>query len=463
MPLENPDTCFEFDGYRVDAGRRRLSRTDDGLVIALPPRVFDTLLALLRKPGQLIGKTELRDMVWPRGGVETNSVDQNISLLRRALGDQRRGASFIATVAGRGYQFVAPVRARASSVPPETPGTRSHAMQLYEQAKALVLHPTPDNLRGAISRLRQLVERDEGSGRAWSLLAHAYGTALNYDYPVDGALDHAAHAARNALRIDGDDGGAHAALALVHAMRGDWLESDRCFRTAMAMPCDPYIGSLRCLYLSMSAGHLQSALDEALQANRLGLAQPYGSCMLALTQAAIGMDDEARRSADRTCALGFSADQAPIADLYAQLAMRRGEFDSALAILLAALTPPELAAGGGKALTAMCHALGGGEPVAGAVPCLRAFESALGPAALNAVPRRRLAFWYALLGADDMAYDIIGRALDRDAVRGSVGSAWGFLWIPEMARFRRHGRFSELAGRLKLPPYWEARGGPQVP
>ena len=106
------DGVFEFEGFRLDGGRRTL--TDPaGKPVSLAPRVFDTLLYLVGNAGELVEKNALIEAVWPDVTVEDNSLSQNISTLRRALGDQTGDNRFIVTAPGRGYRFVANVRTSA--------------------------------------------------------------------------------------------------------------------------------------------------------------------------------------------------------------------------------------------------------------------------------------------------------------------------------------------------------------
>jgi DNA-binding winged helix-turn-helix (wHTH) protein/TolB-like protein/Flp pilus assembly protein TadD len=98
---------FDFADLRVDVGRRVLLRGRDS--VPLTPRVFDTLLFLVRHHGRVIEKDELMRAIWPDAFVEENNLNQNISTLRRALGENRGENRYIATVPGRGYRFVAEV------------------------------------------------------------------------------------------------------------------------------------------------------------------------------------------------------------------------------------------------------------------------------------------------------------------------------------------------------------------
>jgi TolB-like protein len=98
---------YEFEGFRLAAGRRLLSQAD-GRPIELPPKAFDALLYMVRHPGELLDKAVLLKAVWPNVVVEENNLNQVISALRRALGNGAE-SRIIVTVPGRGYQFVAAV------------------------------------------------------------------------------------------------------------------------------------------------------------------------------------------------------------------------------------------------------------------------------------------------------------------------------------------------------------------
>ncbi|HEY1725396.1 MAG TPA: winged helix-turn-helix domain-containing protein [Steroidobacteraceae bacterium] len=99
---------YEFAGFRLQAAQRRLARAADDQAVELTPKAFDALLYLVRHAGELLDKNTLLRALWPNVVVEENSLNQVISALRRALNDGG-GQRLIATVPGRGYQFVVPV------------------------------------------------------------------------------------------------------------------------------------------------------------------------------------------------------------------------------------------------------------------------------------------------------------------------------------------------------------------
>jgi DNA-binding winged helix-turn-helix (wHTH) protein/TolB-like protein/Tfp pilus assembly protein PilF len=104
---------LELPGFTIDVRRRVLLRRENGETIALTAKAFDTLLYLAQHPGEVLEKDALLAAVWPGVVVEENSLAQNISALRQALGESHGENRYIATVPRRGYRFVAEVQARS--------------------------------------------------------------------------------------------------------------------------------------------------------------------------------------------------------------------------------------------------------------------------------------------------------------------------------------------------------------
>ncbi len=100
---------YLFDEFRVDALERILFK--ENREVLLTPKVFDTLLVLIENSSHVLTKKELMQQVWPDSFVEENNLAQNISILRKALGEGKEGENYIQTVPKRGYRFVADVRA----------------------------------------------------------------------------------------------------------------------------------------------------------------------------------------------------------------------------------------------------------------------------------------------------------------------------------------------------------------
>lgn len=101
MPSEK--RIYRFCGFELDPLERTLKR--DNTAMSLAPRVFDTLSLLVENAGRIVSKEKLLSDVWEGSFVEENNLAQNISLLRKILGE-KDGNKFIETVPKFGYRFV---------------------------------------------------------------------------------------------------------------------------------------------------------------------------------------------------------------------------------------------------------------------------------------------------------------------------------------------------------------------
>ena len=97
---------FAFGPFVLDRNRRLLARA--GTAVEITPKAFDLLVVLVQRGGAVVSKDELMDALWPDTAVEESNLAFQVSTLRKALGPE--GARYIATLPGRGYQFVAPLQ-----------------------------------------------------------------------------------------------------------------------------------------------------------------------------------------------------------------------------------------------------------------------------------------------------------------------------------------------------------------
>jgi DNA-binding winged helix-turn-helix (wHTH) protein/tetratricopeptide (TPR) repeat protein len=131
---------YEFSGYRLDPVRRLL--TKDGRVVALKPKIFDTLLVLVSSAGSLVEKEALMQEVWGEVAVEEGGLTKNISILRKTLGESPDEHQFIVTVPGRGYRFVASVTTVSSDAEPA--GEREgEPVRIETQTVSMTITPPP--------------------------------------------------------------------------------------------------------------------------------------------------------------------------------------------------------------------------------------------------------------------------------------------------------------------------------
>jgi predicted ATPase/DNA-binding winged helix-turn-helix (wHTH) protein len=105
-------TVFAFGRYRLFSERRLLLAGEQR--VELKSRAFEAALALVEAGGALVTREQLRERLWPNTNVDPHNLDQQISTLRKALGDERH---LIRTETGRGWRLAATVR-----VIPASPG-----------------------------------------------------------------------------------------------------------------------------------------------------------------------------------------------------------------------------------------------------------------------------------------------------------------------------------------------------
>jgi len=100
-------SIYRFEEFVIDEAERRLSRGEQQ--IRLTPKVFDTLMILVKGAGRLITKEVLIDTLWPDSFIEEANLGVNIATLRKALGEHVGENQYIETISKRGYRFVAAV------------------------------------------------------------------------------------------------------------------------------------------------------------------------------------------------------------------------------------------------------------------------------------------------------------------------------------------------------------------
>jgi DNA-binding winged helix-turn-helix (wHTH) protein len=156
MPqVTDASTAVDFGRFRVLPQQRELLA--DNRTVELGSRAFDLLLALIEAPGAVVSKRALTERVWPGRIVEENNLLIQMSVLRRALGDDR---GLIRTVAGQGYQFTGEIR--TVSVPADT-----RVVAGMPEPAPTSYHP-PTNLQNSFS---ELIGRDADQDKILGLIA----------------------------------------------------------------------------------------------------------------------------------------------------------------------------------------------------------------------------------------------------------------------------------------------------
>ena len=112
-PSSQPN--WRFGAYELDRRSGELRRS--GVRIRIQEQPFRILSALLERPGDLVTREELREILWPDDTFVDfeHSLNAAVNKLRETLGDSASHPRFVETVPRRGYRFIYPVEAPAGS------------------------------------------------------------------------------------------------------------------------------------------------------------------------------------------------------------------------------------------------------------------------------------------------------------------------------------------------------------
>jgi len=112
---------IRFATFAVDLQTRELRK--NGLKLKLHGQPFEVLAMLVEKPGEVVGREQLRERLWPTDTFVDfdHGVNTAINRLREALGDSADNPRFIETLPRRGYRFIAPVESGAPPAPAAPP------------------------------------------------------------------------------------------------------------------------------------------------------------------------------------------------------------------------------------------------------------------------------------------------------------------------------------------------------
>lgn len=266
---------YRFGPFRLD--KEQLLLCVGTQPLALGPKVVETLLGLLERPGELVTKNELLDRVWPDGFVEEANLAQNIYVIRKTLRAHWPG-DVIETLPRRGYRFVAPLESEAPApvaAAVTTAAARKHrfaplaaaacvfavlaGIATFDIARSQVRHEaalSPAGARlyamgqyywnqrtaSAIAKseryFEQVIASDPKISKGYAGLASAYAIAADYGYGSSSPkaeLTQAASLARQALARDPQSAQANAVLGLVAVDREQMQDAFTYYRRALAL------------------------------------------------------------------------------------------------------------------------------------------------------------------------------------------------------------------------------------
>lgn len=96
---------YLFNEFEIDTMQFKLFYAEKAL--AIEPKAFDLLVYLLQNRHRTVTREELFDNVWQKQVVCDTTLSNHINSVRNILGDNGNKQSVIATLRGRGYQFIA--------------------------------------------------------------------------------------------------------------------------------------------------------------------------------------------------------------------------------------------------------------------------------------------------------------------------------------------------------------------
>ena len=139
MALPGYRGTFRFRDFVLDVAAYELRR--NGHRVRLERQPMDLLILLVGRRGQLVSRSEIVDALWGKDvfvDVE-NGVNTAIRKLRQALRDAPDAPTFIETVAGKGYRFIATVEVLPDVVPsPLPPAAAPPSLVLAAPASVVV-------------------------------------------------------------------------------------------------------------------------------------------------------------------------------------------------------------------------------------------------------------------------------------------------------------------------------------
>ena len=315
---------------------------DEGAPVPLTPKAFDTLAALVRRPGATVSREELMRDVWPDTFVEDGGLTQNISVLRKVLG-AHEGRDVIETVPRRGYRFAAAVESVDTDArePLVEWDARDSAGRIdYVEGRRHLAHRTIEHVHRAIAKFERAIELDAGFAPAFAALAEACTVAASAEYAGERWVElmaRAKSAAARALAIDDGLPQAHASLARVHfRLDWNWALAEAEFRRALALnPRDADSHHAFAFYL-IAMERRDEARAAAAEAHRLQPVAPVLGTGLGRILSFAGEHDLAIQQLERVRDLEPSFAQVHF-DLSFALAAE-GRLDEAIAACRTAIT-----------------------------------------------------------------------------------------------------------------------------
>ena len=245
---------YRFGPYRFDVHTQELWRGGDR--VPLEPRPARILERLLSRAGVMVDRQELRELGWPRlPHVADQSLNTCMRQIRAALSDDVQCPSYVETLRGRGYRFIAEVSTGSWEEPKSRLAARAPILvagaAVVAGAIALAAGlvrpadptPLPDGLKTELRKAELILQRLQNPTRALAVLQalppgdslYAPVQTLKAElFMMVGRLPEAELAARRGLSLDPTDAVGHRVTGSLAMLSGQWDVAERAVDRALA-------------------------------------------------------------------------------------------------------------------------------------------------------------------------------------------------------------------------------------
>jgi DNA-binding winged helix-turn-helix (wHTH) protein len=253
--------AYRFGPYQLDSDGQRLLRGADP--VPLVGRHLRILHVLVSNAGRVVPKEALIEAVWADVAVTDNSLERAVSDIRKALGVQPDGTSYVKNVKRQGYQFVAPVDRVAGEERTVALAALLAPFHARADSRAQLDTLDIDAIAGALPGLEEVARAVPRDAAIHVELAMAQ--ALRFEStradpaPDRTALDQALHHAREGIRLAPESGEAWSTLAFALTLAGHRRDAIAAGHKAVAHEPDNWRHHVRLGYVSWGEERLRAA------------------------------------------------------------------------------------------------------------------------------------------------------------------------------------------------------------
>jgi DNA-binding winged helix-turn-helix (wHTH) protein len=240
-PTKSPNAVnrVRFAEFEVDFDERQLWRK--GQLIKVQRKPFEILRLLLERPGALVTRSRIQQVLWPELHVSyERSLNTAVNALRDALGDSGRSFRLIETCSGVGYRFIASVQplGRSSEALSVSENTCVEAARRdYLMGNFFFNKMSGEGLTSAIAHFSSAIQQDSSYALPYAGLAQVHNVFAFWGIysPIESGK-RAEEYARSSVWLGSDQPESYVAMAGVkRVLEWDWTGAERLYRKALEL------------------------------------------------------------------------------------------------------------------------------------------------------------------------------------------------------------------------------------